>query len=197
MIFNVHNQGCESMKIGMLKDLIRHKNINILYKKDFVSGEGHDWESIYDIFSNEKIEMDKANVFYINVAYNEDHKATFISCGQPSKVLFDAYSPTLNLLTEDFFDIFLFLSHLDKNLMVDSSGLTSLKYNISVNAPFLTSRWDDTEEDYPRGEEGWSGTIESICFFDDSYYQDTPINILHDPAIKEKINQYFANLKKH
>ncbi|WP_157968328.1 hypothetical protein [Cysteiniphilum litorale] len=81
--------------------------------------------------------------------------------------------------------------------VVDSSGLTSLKYNISVNAPFLTSRWDDTEEDYPRGEEGWSGTVESICFFNDSYYQDIPTNILHDPTIKEKINQYFANLKKH
>lgn len=187
MIFNIEEKGSLLVKVGDHKSSVRQRiyKAGIFINKDRISCENTDYEEIYDIIESEDL--------YAHISYNKNGNICFIDIDKPSIVSIDGKK---NLFKEDYFKIYELISKLDSKLIIDNRGFISKKLMFGVHAPSFECRYKNEEgyEDYPEGEEGWSGEIASIYLFDQPELSKLISTTKHDKNIKGKIDEYLLKV---
>lgn len=101
-------------------------------------------------FPTQKYDIDKYPEFFVN--YKEGGICDAIEFFSPAEIIFQ----DKNLFQLSFEENKDFFQEIDKNIIVDNEGLTSLKYGIGLYAPFA----GETPEEVP----------EAIIIFEKGYY---------------------------
>jgi hypothetical protein len=166
--------------------VVQEKNFNI--QQSVIFSPNTEFEDVYDIV--------KSSSLYAHISYDDSDLISFIDIDRPSSVIFEKYKTYANIFDEDFFDLYKKILQLDKNLYVDARGFISKEFMFGIHAPSFQCRYLKDEEDYPKGEEGWSGEIASVYFFNEIQFKKLYSLGIHDEKIKEQIDNHLKNKDK-
>ncbi|GGG06121.1 MULTISPECIES: hypothetical protein [Cysteiniphilum] len=193
MIFYIEKSGAKNIKIGTNKTVVREilSKQKISYTRDYVANKNTEFEEKYDVINDSHISC--------YISYDQSENICFIDIDRPSTVVMLDFFDYKNLFNIDFFELYAVINSMDVNLVVTNRGFISKKYMFGVHAPSFECRYRNDEEgyeDYPEGEDGWSGEIASIYIFNSTELKKLLDITHHDQQIKDKIDEYLVEHQK-